>query len=250
MVYQRSNTIQISVHFGIVALALLLNPHQACSQLIQWTIAEGGNGHFYEVVPAPGGVTWGNAMLAATERGGYLATITSAEENEFVFGLADQDPNMWNGGDGPWLGGIQPVGAAEPAGGWSWVTGESFTYQNWAPGQPNNNQNEDRIHFGGLANRSSAWNDVGRNTINFTRGFAVEYERHPSAITLSILRKDTDEVQLSWDSRLNVLYTIEWTEDFGGQWNSLTNIVGNGTTITVDDLLSGAKRFYRSSVAQ
>src|SRR6185436_5173756 len=172
-----------------------------------------------------------NASLAATNRGGYLATITSAEENALVFNLANQDATVWYNGYGPWLGGIQPTGSTEPAGGWSWVTGEPFTYQNWAPGQPNNNQNEDRIQFGGQANRSSAWNDVGRNTVNFTRGFAVEYDQHPNAIALSIVRKDIDEIQLSWTSRLNVTYTIEWTEDLGGQWIFLSTVVGNGATV-------------------
>jgi hypothetical protein len=242
-----SKGIAASILFVLLAL---MNSQPAWSQLVQWPVAEGGNGHFYEVVPAAGGITWGNASLAATKRGGYLATITSAEENDFVFNLADQDPTMWNGGYGPWLGGIQPTGSAEPAGGWSWVTGEPFIYQNWAPGQPNNNQNEDRIHFGGEANRSSAWNDVGRNTVNFTRGFAVEYDRHPNAITLFIVRKDNDEVQLSWSSRLNVPYTIEWTEDLSGQWNLLTTVTGNGATVTVDDSLAGRKRFYRSAAPQ
>ena len=240
----------VAIRFLVLLLFALLNCPLTWSQLVQWPVAEGGNGHFYEVVPAPGGITWGNASLAATARGGYLATITSAEENEFVFHLADQDPIMWNGGYGPWLGGIQPAGAIEPAGGWSWVTGEPFTFQNWAPGQPNNNQNEDRIHFGGLANRSSAWNDVGRNTVNFTRGFAVEYDQHPNAITLEIVRKDGDEVQLSWASRLNVSYTIEWSEDIGGEWNTLTTVTGNGATVTVDAFISGNGRFYRSAVQQ
>ena len=235
--------------FLLLALPLL-NSQSAWSQLVEWPVAEGGNGHFYEVIPAPGGITWDNASLAATERGGYLATITSAAENEFVFNLADQDPTMWYGGFGPWLGGVQPAGSAEPAGGWSWVTGEPFIYQNWAPAQPNNNQNEDRIQFGGQANRSSAWNDVGRNNINFTRGFAVEYDEHPNAIRLEIMRKDSDEVQLSWASRLNVDYTIEWTEDLGGEWNTLTTVVGNGGILTVDDFVLGGGKFYRSSVQQ
>jgi hypothetical protein len=130
-----------------------------------------------------------------------------------------------------------------------WVTGEPFTYKNWAPGQPNNNQNEDRIQFGGQADRSWAWNDIGQNNTNFTRGFIVEYDRHPNAVTLTVTRKDADEIQLSWASRLNVTYTIEWTEDLGGQWTILTYVVGNGTTRTVDDFLAGRK-FYRCAAPQ
>src|ERR1051325_12185873 len=124
----------------VFVLLALLNCQRTRSQLVQWPVAQGGNGHFYEVVSAPTGITWGNASLAATNRGGYLATITSAEENAFVFSQATQDSTIWYSGYGPWLGGIQPAGSGEPAGGWRWITGEPFVYKNWAPGQPNNNQ--------------------------------------------------------------------------------------------------------------
>jgi hypothetical protein len=237
---------------NLVAVILLavLPGQQTWSQLVQWPVAEGGNGHFYEVVPAPAGIIWSAANLAALNRGGYLATITSAEENAFIFNLAEPDATVWYNGYGPWLGGIQPAGAAEPAGGWSWVTGEPFAYQNWAPGQPNNNQNENRIHFGGQADRSSMWNDVGQNTVTFTRGYIVEYDLHPNAITLSVARIDADEVQLSWASRANITYTIEWVEELGGEWNFLTTVIGTGATVAVEDFVVGKSRFYRSVVAQ
>jgi hypothetical protein len=160
-------------------LAALSQCERAWAQLVEWPVAQGGNGHFYEVVSAPSGITWGNASLGATNRGGYLATITSAEENAFIFNIATQDATVWYSGYGPWLGGIQPAGSAEPAGGWRWVTGEPFTYKNWAPVQPNNNGNEDRIQFGGQADRSSMWNDISQSNTNFTRGFVVEYDLPP-----------------------------------------------------------------------
>lgn len=78
----------------------------------------------------------------------------------------------------------------------------------------------------------------------------MEYDQHPNAITLEIVRKDGDEVQLSWASRLNVSYTIEWSEDIGGEWNTLTTVTGNGATVTVDAFISGNGRFYRSAVQQ
>ena len=74
--------------------------------------------------------------------------------------------------------------------------------------------------------------------------------QHPDAITLSIVRKDSDEVQLSWASRPAITYTIEWTDQLAAPWNLLTNILGNGSTLTVDDPLAANKRFYRSSAPQ
>lgn len=104
-----------------------------------WPIAAGGNGHVYEPVLVPAGVTWNTAFAAAEAAGGVLATVTDAAENAFVFSLVGGSSQFWNGGWGPWLGGFQPLGSAEPAGGWRWVTSEPWTYASWASGEPNNN---------------------------------------------------------------------------------------------------------------
>ena len=71
-----------------------------------------------------------------------LASITSAEENAFVYGLASSNPIYWTqigeGNFGPWLGGYQYDHNAEPAGDWAWLSGEPWGYTNWAPNEPNN----------------------------------------------------------------------------------------------------------------
>ncbi|HEY6227506.1 MAG TPA: hypothetical protein VI282_10330 [Verrucomicrobiae bacterium] len=133
------------------------------------------------------------------------------------------------------------------------LRGEPFIYKNWAPLQPNNNNNEDRIQFGGQADRSSMWNDISQSNTNFTRGFVVEYDRHPNAVTLNIERIDTDHVRLSWACRPGMAYTIEWTEELGlaGQWTVLSSVyVFSGTATSVDDSLAGNRRFYRCVVPQ
>ncbi|MCP9911245.1 hypothetical protein KBZ15_15230, partial [Cyanobium sp. BA20m-p-22] len=53
------------------------------------------NGHYYEVVVAPEGITWIEARLAAQARGGYLAPLTSWPENLFVWSLISGRPNFW-----------------------------------------------------------------------------------------------------------------------------------------------------------
>ena len=42
---------------------------------------------------APDGVNWTSAQAIAAGRGGYLATITSAAENSFVYGLISGNLN-------------------------------------------------------------------------------------------------------------------------------------------------------------
>jgi len=49
---------------------------------ILWTVESGGNGHYYEYVST--GKPWPEARQDALARRGYLATITSPEENAFI----------------------------------------------------------------------------------------------------------------------------------------------------------------------
>jgi beta-lactamase regulating signal transducer with metallopeptidase domain/protocatechuate 3,4-dioxygenase beta subunit len=126
----------------------------------EWPISQGGNGHRYWVVRVPEGLTWDEANAAAQARGGYLATITSAEENAFVFALM-QDAAYWNGPRGPWIGGYQTPGSGLREG-WHWVTGEPFVYSPWSPGQPNDagGADETRLEYGwGATTPTDTWND-------------------------------------------------------------------------------------------
>ncbi len=135
---------------------------------VEWSISSGGNGHFYEVIPVPESISWENASSSAIAAGGYLATITSAEENAFVYALVSSDSSFWTvglGGEsvGPWLGGFQPGGSPEPDGNWQWVTGELFAYTNWAQYEPNNYRGiEHYLSFYNATPNSMAptWNDI------------------------------------------------------------------------------------------
>ena len=133
------------------ATALLAAPAQA--EPVRWN----GNGHRYEVVVVPEGINWVEANAAASARGGYLATLTSAEENRFVWSLIAKQPLAWTtslrqgqtDAVGPWIGLVQiRHQAQEPKGGWQWISGEPLAYANWAAGKPNNlEQIEDYGHL-------------------------------------------------------------------------------------------------------
>lgn len=142
------------------------------SEITQWETAEGGNGHFYQVICSTGG--WDAAQTAAESEGGYLASITSAAEDAFVFDLID-DPSYWGRGDGGWcpgpfIGLYQPEGSPEPAGGWVWVSGEALGYSNWENDEPGDSEtgNENRAAFGtgecgAQISTTDAWHDVEPN---------------------------------------------------------------------------------------
>lgn len=126
----------------------------------QWPIAEGGNGHWYELQSLSGSHSWEDAMTHATSLGGYLATLSDAEESVFVFqriGLGtvcEAD-----------LGGFQNFDSpnySEPEGGWQWVTGEEWIFQNWGNGEPSNTGSvgaEQYLAFD-PASCGGEWNDI------------------------------------------------------------------------------------------
>ena len=61
----------------------------------------------------------------------YPATITSSEEQDaLIAGLRGIQGEYW-------LGGYQTGRGTDPADNWAWVTGETWDYKNWAPGEPN-----------------------------------------------------------------------------------------------------------------
>ena len=73
---------------------------------IQWRIEDGGNGHWYQAIAEPN-LLWEDAQELAISMGGYLATPTSPEENQFIYEMIEPMDSMWNSGqwNGPWLGG-------------------------------------------------------------------------------------------------------------------------------------------------
>jgi hypothetical protein len=127
-----------------VALLLGLLVRPGAAQEPTPPVFNPANGHWYQVIHPYVPITWYEARAAAESLsfGGYrghLATITSLDENQFI----------WNQVIGParqgrfdfTLGGYQDLNAPdyrEPGGGWRWVTGEPFVLTLWAPGEPNN----------------------------------------------------------------------------------------------------------------
>lgn len=103
---------------------------------VQWTAGAGANGHWYDLVD--GTLSWTDAKVSAEGAGGYLATITSVEEQSFVASLITGHIDPDNLTSGYMIGGFQPAGSKEPLENWQWVTAEAWNYQNWGAGEANN----------------------------------------------------------------------------------------------------------------
>lgn len=82
------------------------------------------NGHTYQVCMKRG--TWNSANAGCKEAGGHLVTITSPEEQQFIYRQI-----MKHKGNVFWMG-LRMASNGR----WGWVTGEKLTYTNWAEGQP------------------------------------------------------------------------------------------------------------------
>jgi Tol biopolymer transport system component len=161
----------------------------------QWTIAQGGNGHWYRVASQPTGLNYDAATALAIGSRGYLATITSAAENAFVSSLLNHgDPNTWEIWSGvyfgPWIGGAAPISRTNALFGWSWVTGEPWSYSNWHQGEPSNGGGTENltqyVYHPFIQTYPYAWNDrkaswpsVGDSEAGKVRGAVLERASDP-----------------------------------------------------------------------
>jgi hypothetical protein len=125
-----------------------------------------GTGHYYEYVSAS--VSQGSAFAAAQASGGYLATVTSQAEQDFLFSLGT---------------GTAWIGASYSGSAWRWAVGpeagQSFfgpaspdiAYNYWNGGEPNGNADEPGVvaNWGG----SGQWNDWSPSN---SASYYVEYD--------------------------------------------------------------------------
>jgi hypothetical protein len=146
-----------------IALALVTTSAVHAEQAVQWTTADGGNGHWY----LPTTQTFAHfrdASAWAQSRGAHLATLTSSEENSFAANLAPGDFL---------LGGYQDVASpsySEPGGAWRWVTDEPWVFTSWMPGEPQNGgwpdlRGEHYLQWWRYEGQTSnpRWNDAGND---------------------------------------------------------------------------------------
>ena len=160
--------------------------------------------HYYEYVA--GSTSWTNAYTVSSARSyfgraGYLATIMSEAENNFIWKLMASDAWFGASDDFGYIntakGSTVYANQAASEGKWHWVTGpekgQNFSnnntpsttlvsgmYHKWAPGEPNGTSEA----FGQFySSNNGQWNDLANSTLP---GYICEFGDMPNDLTSSI----------------------------------------------------------------
>ncbi|XP_041374047.1 perlucin-like protein [Gigantopelta aegis] len=104
-------------------------------------------------------VAWASADEMCKDLGGYLAEITSPDENKGVINyLEAKNPNVKS----VWLGGTDILHEST----WFWMhSKDPVTFTAWVPGQPDNSHGENCIHLNKYGSVRWGWNDYDCKTI-------------------------------------------------------------------------------------
>jgi len=163
---------------GIILIFIAVLMTSTTSYADHTKILNTQNGHIYQLIQNP--KTWTEARSHCESLGGYLVTVTSREEKNFIFNqiLKYSDHDVW-------AGATDKDFEAD----WKWITGEKFEYTNWNKGEPNNeNGIEDylelRLVFG------FKWNDVPNAAKK--NWFICEWDRQPGS-NINITPDDKNE---------------------------------------------------------
>lgn len=132
------------------------------------------NGHWYKVIQDDSVTDWNAAQQYCKNQNGYLATITSAEENDFLYSYITQE-----GYSSAYFG----LSDAASEGNWIWNNGEEVSYTNWHRNEPNSeNSNEDYALFY-YKYSDGTWNDgdFGSRTVSGGTAFICEWGEYTVA---------------------------------------------------------------------
>lgn len=143
-----SNIVQDDVLICLGESALLSaesNPLGGGGPIPGLTFAGQYNGTYYYA--SNSGATWTGASTLCSSNGGWLSTISSAQEQQYILSLLP--------GQSQWIGFTDQA----QEGNFQWVTGQPITYTNWGGGEPNNSGDEDYTEL----TAGGQWNDLGNN---------------------------------------------------------------------------------------
>jgi hypothetical protein len=199
----------------------------------------GVNGHFYRPISTT--ATYLNARTLASQQTfkgqqGYLVTITSADEDAFIFNNVPQTniwfaltdeavEGQWRIDAGPEAGTLIKTSNGQTAGN---IVGQ---YNNWAPGEPNNSGNED---YAVTKWNGSQWNDLPNG---FWNPYVIEFGTWTNPDNATFTEFYTNSVTHTNGEVLSARFNIDFGSNvdetkFTAKANTYVNNVWGVTTNT------------------
>lgn len=127
------------------------------------------NGHYYYVYDIDTVTDWNMAQEYCEAQGGYLATITSKEEDKFLYSYLKNNFQYENAYFG--------FTDKDEEGTWVWNNRESASYTNWHSGEPNGENSGEDYAMYYYKYPDGTWNDgdFGNRTVNCGTVFICEW---------------------------------------------------------------------------
>ncbi len=162
----------------LVAILLIITMMITCLSVVpvsaeskDFLLSEAGeyNGHLYYVF-RNNDFGWDDAKRYCESLGAHLATISSREENEYVYQYITS-----KGYQSAFIG----LFYEDTENNWKWVTKEDTTFINWAPGEPNSDRENYAMFY--YKYTDGTWNDGNLSTTQNTEHvFICEWEDYDS----------------------------------------------------------------------
>ena len=182
----------------LLAMSMLIPAKMGMGQNIGGPIIKNPtNGHYYQRFLNPNGLSedWQTLKAYAESLGGYLATVTSQTEQDYIWSNFVSDaPILYN--NPGYISAIRIGGYKDTDGSWKWVSGEPFVYQNWFQGEPNGQSVLAMVRENGGTQWNGQWADDFQifsdwKPAPYVGGFVVEWEANPA--TQYYLAKTLDD---------------------------------------------------------
>ncbi len=162
--------------------------------------------------------SWEEARDYCLSIGGHLATLTSREENDYVFRMITE-AGIWSA----YFGFSDSV----EEGVWTWVTGEPISFLNWAPGEPNGYGGENYgMFYGELSD--GTWNDGSFSGVE-DGTFICEWDTQEAYETVYL---PTAARYVPYSEKIPATYV-------GGSFVLSSGALPEGLTLGSDGILSG-----------
>ncbi len=145
----------------------------------------------------------------ATQQGGYLCTISSLAENNFIAQSMSAQK--------AWIGLTDEIWEGQ----FRWTNGEPYLFSRWNPGEPNNAYDEDYTEINKSGVLIGGWNDLPNSVV---RNAIMETN---TTLGNSILKFSPSSGNLTSGSSINVSMSVYGTHLSDGIFNTGINIQAN-----------------------